>query len=93
MSSLSVSIVFFIDLVKIRLADWMAITWIIFLNREGDECNSRDEGHHGDEEDSNATSISDAMIDDEIADQPGLVMLGQVKNYLFSNVFFRDLKN
>lgn len=45
--------------------------------REGDD-QSRDEGHHGDEEDSNATSISDAMIDDEIADQPGLVMLGQV---------------
>ncbi|XP_032783357.2 uncharacterized protein LOC116921209 isoform X1 [Daphnia magna] len=43
---------------------------------EGDD-QSRDEGHHGDEEDSNATSISDAMIDDEIADQPGLVMLGQ----------------
>lgn len=47
------------------------------------ECDdqSRDEGHHGDEEDSNATSISDAMIDDEIADQPGLVMLGQVDYY------------
>ena len=41
---------------------------------------SRDEGHPTcDEEDSSATSISDdAMIDDEIADQPGLVMLGQV---------------
>lgn len=40
---------------------------------------SRDEGHPTcDEEDSAATSISDdAMIDDEIADQPGLVMLGQ----------------
>lgn len=36
--------------------------------------------HHGDEEDTSAaTSISDAMIDDEIADQPGLVMLGQVR--------------
>lgn len=51
-----------------------------FARREGDENLSRDEGHHGDEEDSNATSISDAMIDDEIADQPGLVMLGQVRH-------------
>lgn len=37
-----------------------------------EECPSR-----GEEEDSAATSISDAMIDDEIADQPGLLMLGQ----------------
>ena len=43
-----------------------------------EECPSHDDGHQGDEEDSAATSISDAMIDDEIADQPGLVMLGQV---------------
>ncbi len=50
---------------------------ILLNDREGDD-HSRDEGHHGDEEDSAATSISDAMIDDEIADQPGLVMLGQV---------------
>ncbi len=43
-----------------------------------DGTKSRDEGHP-DEEDSAATSISDdAMIDDEIADQPGLLMLGQV---------------
>lgn len=41
------------------------------------DCNSRDDCHQADEEDSAATSISDAMIDDEIADQPGLVMLGQ----------------
>ncbi|XP_046637911.1 uncharacterized protein LOC124316169 isoform X4 [Daphnia pulicaria] len=51
---------------------------------EGDD-QSRDEGHHGDEEDSNATSISDAMIDDEIADQPGLVMLGQVDYCSYSS--------
>lgn len=43
---------------------------------DAEDC--RDEGHQADEEDSAATSISDAMIDDEIADQPGLVMLGQV---------------
>ncbi len=55
--------------------------------REGDD-QSRDEGHHGDEEDSNATSISDAMIDDEIADQPGLVMLGQVDYCSYSTSFF-----
>ena len=54
---------------------------------DGDGCRSRDEGHPNDEEDSNATSISDAMIDDEIADQPGLVMLGQV-SLLFFAVFF-----
>jgi len=42
-----------------------------------DECPSRDDCQQADEEDSAATSISDAMIDDEIADQPGLVMLGQ----------------
>jgi len=53
---------------------------------DGDGCRSRDEGHPNDEEDSNATSISDAMIDDEIADQPGLVMLGQV-SLLFFAVF------
>jgi len=41
------------------------------------DCNSRDDCHQADEEDSAATSISDAMIDDEIADQPGLVILGQ----------------
>ncbi len=42
------------------------------FDRSAEECPSR-----GEEEDSAATSISDAMIDDEIADQPGLLMLGQ----------------
>ena len=56
----------------------LAVNWIYFLNfRDGDDP-SRDDRSRGDEEDSAATSISDdAMIDDEIADQPGLLMLGQ----------------
>ena len=47
--------------------------------RVEDGCWSRDEGHPNDEDEAfNFTSLSDAMIDDEIADQPNLVMLGQV---------------
>lgn len=56
------------------------------------DCNSRDDCHQADEEDSAATSISDAMIDDEIADQPGLVMLGQVLHlslwFVFDSIRF-----
>ena len=74
MPSFSVSTCFILFFIFLLL-----IEFLICCNyREGDD-HSRDEGHHGDEEDSAATSISDAMIDDEIADQPGLVMLGQVK--------------
>jgi hypothetical protein len=73
---------------QITLCSKFEFFWVVNY-REGDD-QSRDEGHHGDEEDSNATSISDAMIDDEIADQPGLVMLGQVDycSYSVGFLFF-----
>ena len=62
---------------QIQLID--SIVCHFFFYRVEDGCWSRDEGHPNDEDEAfNFTSLSDAMIDDEIADQPNLVMLGQV---------------